>query len=56
MFDFHMHTVVSFDGHDTALDMALAAKEKGLKAICFTDHMDYDPCPDCKSDGAWSLA
>lgn len=43
MFDFHMHTVVSFDGHDTGLDMALAAREKGLKAICFTDHMDYDP-------------
>lgn len=43
MFDFHMHTVVSFDGQDTALNMALAAKEKGLQAICFTDHMDYDP-------------
>lgn len=43
MFDFHMHTVVSFDGHDTGLAMALAAKEKGLQEICFTDHMDYEP-------------
>ena len=42
MFDFHMHSVVSFDGHDTGLTMALAAKERGLKEICFTDHLDYE--------------
>ena len=43
MIDFHMHTTVSFDGHDTGLDMALAAKKAGLREICFTDHLDYDP-------------
>lgn len=43
MFDFHMHSRVSFDGHDTGLQMALAAKRAGLKEICFTDHLDYDP-------------
>ena len=43
MFDFHMHTRVSFDGHDTGLEMARAAKAAGLKEICFTDHLDYDP-------------
>ena len=43
MFDFHMHSRVSFDGHDTGLEMALAAKNAGLKEICFTDHLDYDP-------------
>ena len=43
MFDFHMHSRVSFDGHDTGLAMALAAREAGLKEICFTDHMDYEP-------------
>ncbi len=41
MFDFHMHTTVSFDGHDTAPRMVQAAEEKGLKEICFTDHIDY---------------
>ena len=41
MFDYHMHSRVSFDGHNTGLEMALAAKEKGLKEICFTDHIDY---------------
>ena len=30
MFDYHMHTRVSFDGHDTGLEMALAAKNNGL--------------------------
>ena len=43
MFDYHMHSQVSFDGHDTGLAMALAAKEAGLREICFTDHLDYDP-------------
>mgnify|MGYP003304862662 CR=1 FL=1 len=43
MFDFHMHSRVSFDGHDTGLQMAQAAKAAGLKEICFTDHLDYDP-------------
>ena len=43
MFDFHMHSHVSFDGHDTGLNMAKAASAAGLKEICFTDHRDYDP-------------
>jgi histidinol-phosphatase (PHP family) len=38
-----MHTVVSFDGHDRGLQMAQAAKNAGLREICFTDHLDYDP-------------
>ena len=43
MFDYHMHSTVSFDAHDSGLDMALAAKAAGLKEICFTDHIDYTP-------------
>lgn len=43
MFDFHMHSTVSFDGHDSALTMAQAAKSAGLREICFTDHIDEDP-------------
>ena len=43
MFDYHMHSRVSFDGHDTGEAMARAAKSAGLKEICFTDHLDYDP-------------
>ena len=43
MFDFHIHTKLSFDGKETALAMAQAALGKGLKEICFTDHLDFDP-------------
>ena len=47
MFDYHMHSTVSFDGHDSGLAMAMAAKAAGLKEICFTDHIDYD----CDAEG-----
>lgn len=43
MFDYHMHSRVSFDGHDTGEALAQAALKAGLKEICFTDHLDYDP-------------
>ena len=43
MFDFHLHTHVSFDGRDTGLNIAKAAQKAGMQEICFTDHMDYDP-------------
>lgn len=42
MFDFHMHSTVSFDGHDDPERMLHAAEEMGLKEICFTDHRDYE--------------
>ncbi len=41
MFDYHMHSLVSFDGHDTGAALVRAAEKAGLKEICFTDHMDY---------------
>lgn len=43
MYDYHMHSRVSFDGHDTGEVLAKAALKAGLKEICFTDHLDYDP-------------
>lgn len=50
MFDYHMHSRVSFDGKDSGLAMALAARERGLKEICFTDHVDYTPEMDMVMD------
>ena len=52
MYDYHMHSTVSFDGHDSGLDMALAAAKRGLKEICFTDHIDYTPQMDMVFDTA----
>ena len=42
MFDYHMHSNVSFDGHDTPEAMVKAALNMGLKEICFTDHIDHE--------------
>ena len=43
MFDFHMHSTVSFDGNDTPEEMLRMAEIAGLREICFTDHLDYEP-------------
>ena len=52
MYDYHMHSRVSFDARDTGLAMAQAAKARGLKEICFTDHIDYTPDMDMVFDTA----
>ena len=41
MFDYHLHTTISFDGIGTAEEIAAAALSNGLQEICFTDHWDY---------------
>ena len=52
MYDYHMHSRVSFDAKDSGLDMARAAAARGLKEICFTDHIDYTPEMDMVFDTA----
>ena len=52
MYDYHMHSRVSFDARDTGLEMAQAAAKRGLKEICFTDHLDYTPEMDMVFDTA----
>lgn len=42
LFDNHNHSQFSFDGKKTTVESsALAAKEKGLGGICFSDHCDF---------------
>ena len=41
MFDYHLHSTVSFDGQMTPKEVIAAAKASGMKEICFTDHIDY---------------
>jgi histidinol-phosphatase (PHP family) len=52
MFDYHIHTTHSFDGHSTMPECAQAALGKGVTEICFTDHHELDyPCDvDMKPD------
>lgn len=45
MFDYHLHSSLSFDSESAPVEIALAAKEKGLEEICFTDHFDYNSDP-----------
>ena len=42
MFDYHMHSMVSFDSECAPEDMIKAAKKAGLQEICFTDHYDFN--------------
>ena len=42
MFDFHLHTKLSFDSNTEPYDMILAAENAGLSEICLTDHFDHN--------------
>ena len=41
MYDYHIHSSLSFDTDCPTLKIAEKAAEIGLKEICFTDHFDY---------------
>ena len=45
MFDFHLHSKISFDSTAEPLEIIKAAEKAGLKEICFTDHYDYNSDP-----------
>ena len=38
--DYHIHSTVSPDGHNTMAEMALASASSGVSQLCFTDHCD----------------
>ena len=42
MFDYHLHSSVSFDSECPSVDILKKAEEIGLREICFTDHYDYN--------------
>lgn len=41
MFDFHIHSKVSFDSNEEPENIICAAIHRGLSEICFTDHYDH---------------
>ena len=41
--DTHTHTIVSGDAHSTLLENLRAARERGLKFLCVTEHVDSIP-------------
>ena len=42
MFDYHLHSKISFDSVCSPADIVIAAEKAGLKEICFTDHYDFN--------------
>lgn len=42
-FDMHVHSIFSEDSEEKIDDLCKAAIEKGVKGICITDHIDYNP-------------
>lgn len=47
MIDCHMHSNCSGDCTASMPDMCQAAVQKGLKTICFTEHIDFEPTDSC---------
>ena len=42
MFDYHIHSRISFDSKCPPEEIVAAAESAGLKEICFTDHYDFN--------------
>ena len=42
MFDYHMHSHFSADCSTSMEDMVVGSIKRGLKEICFTEHIDYE--------------
>ena len=50
MFDYHLHSRVSFDSVCPPADIVLAAEKAGLREICFTDHYDFNDLDQTQRD------
>ena len=50
MFDFHLHSGVSFDSKGNPGEMVKTAEKLGLKEMCFTDHYDFNTDKDKAPD------
>ena len=50
MFDYHLHSSVSFDSRCPAARIVQAAERAGLREICFTDHYDFNDDPQQQHD------
>lgn len=54
--DYHMHSSYSFDSEEKMKNMIEASIQKGLKSICFTEHMDIGgPVTEEWPEHAWEV-
>lgn len=47
MIDYHVHSDCSGDCSAAMIDVCRAAVARGVKAICFTEHLDFEPTDSC---------
>lgn len=46
LYDYHIHTTYSIDGHNKLFEMCIAAIANGLQEIAITDHFELTPLED----------
>lgn len=51
--DQHIHSACSVDSETPMLDMVLAARDRGMAAVCFTDHVEMDDSRTGLPDPDW---
>ncbi len=51
--DQHIHSACSPDSETPMLDMVLAARDRGMAAVCFTDHVEMDDSRTGRPDPDW---
>lgn len=47
MIDYHLHTGCSHDAEGSIIETCEAAVKAGLREICITEHLDFEPTDDC---------
>ena len=55
MIDFHVHSDCSGDCAVPMLDSCRAAVQRGVRIICFTDHIDFEPTDVCYGEFDYDL-
>jgi histidinol-phosphatase (PHP family) len=54
LMDYHIHTGFVRHASGSITELCKAAADKGIREICFTEHMEFDPASDSTSDpGMW---
>ena len=56
MIDYHVHSRHSGDCHTPLIEACRAAIARGIREICFTDHIDFEPTDCCYGTYDYDLA
>ena len=51
--DYHTHTLISFDNEQSIDELCKACIDKGVKELCITEHIDFNPKDICYGGFNW---